>query len=340
MAMEARLTPPDPAARHDPAAAAGDPAPAALHARAGGGRAEGARGEPAPRGGAGRDRGPAPRRRRPRRRGAPPEGPRRRAGAREETPDGRRAAPTTCPFDLSEVIFEPPRRAHARLQEEHEELPFENLVGDPDLAGRPPDRAAPAAVTDRRAASAHRRGDHRQPRRGRLPAGRRRGDRGEQRSRPGRGGREGAAPWCRASIPPAWRRATCASACCIQLGQPIAEPDPVSVEIVEQHFEDLQRCKYAEIARALKLPTGAGHGGGRGDPGARAQARPALRVVDDRGTSCPTSRPEGRRRLRRDPQRGRHPAAPGQLALPVAASRPGGRGASSTSSRSCAPRCG
>ncbi|HET7874659.1 MAG TPA: RNA polymerase factor sigma-54 [Methylomirabilota bacterium] len=33
-----------------------------------------------------------------------------------------------------------------------------------------------------------------------------------------------------------------------------AEPDPVSVEIVERHFEDLERRRYAEIARAMKLP--------------------------------------------------------------------------------------
>ncbi|HKW94581.1 MAG TPA: RNA polymerase factor sigma-54 [Methylomirabilota bacterium] len=33
-----------------------------------------------------------------------------------------------------------------------------------------------------------------------------------------------------------------------------SEPDPVSVEIVERHFEDLERRRYAEIARALKLP--------------------------------------------------------------------------------------
>jgi len=33
-----------------------------------------------------------------------------------------------------------------------------------------------------------------------------------------------------------------------------AEPDPVSVEIVEKHFEDLERRRYPDIARALKLP--------------------------------------------------------------------------------------
>src|SRR6202795_5358736 len=32
-----------------------------------------------------------------------------------------------------------------------------------------------------------------------------------------------------------------------------SEPDPVSVEIVEKHFEDLERRRYTEIARALKL---------------------------------------------------------------------------------------
>src|SRR6185295_16323929 len=31
-------------------------------------------------------------------------------------------------------------------------------------------------------------------------------------------------------------------------------PDPVSVEIVEDHFEDLSRRRYPDIARALKLP--------------------------------------------------------------------------------------
>jgi RNA polymerase sigma-54 factor len=31
-------------------------------------------------------------------------------------------------------------------------------------------------------------------------------------------------------------------------------PDPVSVEIVEQHFDDLSRRRYPDIARALKLP--------------------------------------------------------------------------------------
>jgi RNA polymerase sigma-54 factor len=32
------------------------------------------------------------------------------------------------------------------------------------------------------------------------------------------------------------------------------EPDPVSVEIVERHLEDLERRRYTEIARVLKLP--------------------------------------------------------------------------------------
>jgi RNA polymerase sigma-54 factor len=32
------------------------------------------------------------------------------------------------------------------------------------------------------------------------------------------------------------------------------DPDPVSVEIIEQHFDDLTRRRYPDIARALKLP--------------------------------------------------------------------------------------
>jgi RNA polymerase sigma-54 factor len=33
-----------------------------------------------------------------------------------------------------------------------------------------------------------------------------------------------------------------------------SEPDPISVEIVEKHFEDLEKRRYSEIARALKQP--------------------------------------------------------------------------------------
>jgi RNA polymerase sigma-54 factor len=33
-----------------------------------------------------------------------------------------------------------------------------------------------------------------------------------------------------------------------------AEPDPVTIEIVEHHFDDLARRRYADIARAFKLP--------------------------------------------------------------------------------------
>lgn len=33
-----------------------------------------------------------------------------------------------------------------------------------------------------------------------------------------------------------------------------SEPDPVSVEIIEHHFEALERRRYADIARALRLP--------------------------------------------------------------------------------------
>ena len=41
----------------------------------------------------------------------------------------------------------------------------------------------------------------------------------------------------------------------IQLRDPAREPpaNPMAIEILEQHFEALQRCKYPEIARALKV---------------------------------------------------------------------------------------
>jgi RNA polymerase sigma-54 factor len=40
----------------------------------------------------------------------------------------------------------------------------------------------------------------------------------------------------------------------LQLRQADAEPDPVSVEIIERHFEDLEKRRFNDIARALKLP--------------------------------------------------------------------------------------
>ena len=93
----APLTTAEPAGRHDPAAAAGHPAPAALHARAAGGRAEGAARESAP-GGGGRPRPETEPGRPPRPTDA------RRAGRRRRwsRPRWRRrrptsGRPTTCP---------------------------------------------------------------------------------------------------------------------------------------------------------------------------------------------------------------------------------------------------
>ena len=60
-----------------------------------------------------------------------------------------------------------------------------------------------------------------------------------------------------------------------------SEPDPVSVEIVEKHMDDLERRRYPEIARVAQAAAGPDHGVGGGDPGPRAEARPPLLVVAD-----------------------------------------------------------
>ena len=105
-----------------------------------------------------------------------------------------------------------------------------------------------------------------------------------------------------------------------------AEPDPVSVEIVEKHFEDLERRRYAEIARVLKLPLERVMESIEEiqslepKPGRRFSANDSRYVVPD-----VTIQKVGER-LRGHPQRGGHPAPAGQLALPLAAAPLGGRG--------------
>ena len=106
-------------------------------------------------------------------------------------------------------------------------------------------------TTEDSAVRAHRQRDHRQPRRGRLPPRRRGRDRPAVRDHAWRRSRR-SWPWCRPSIRPGWRPAPSRSACSSS-SRPIPNPDPVSVEIVEEHFDELSRRRYPDIARALKL---------------------------------------------------------------------------------------
>ena len=66
------------------------------------------------------------------------------------------------------------------------------------------------------------------------------------------------------------------------------DPDPVSVEIVERYFDDLEPPALRGHRAGDEAAAGPDHGVDRGDPGARAQAGPALRGQSTRATSCPT----------------------------------------------------
>src|SRR5262245_5303251 len=97
-------------------------------------------------------------------------------------------------------------------------------------------------------------------------------------------------------------------------------PDPVSVEIVEDHFEDLSRRRYPDIARAQAAP-GPDHGIGRGDHGPGAEARAALRRQRLAVHRTRRGRPQDGQRVRSRAQRGRDPTAARDLALSLAAAQ-------------------
>ena len=241
------------------------------------------------------------------------------------------------PFDLSSAVFDDHGDERTPVSmEERDELPFENLGRSRRVAGRAPDGAAPARHR-RQGRPAHRRGHHRQPGRGRLPPGRRGRDRGGHGGEPRRGGgraqahprlrpagRRGAE---RAGVPaaPAHRGRRARPGLGGDRGAPLRGPGAAA----------LRGDRAGPEAAA-----GAGHGVDRGDPGPRAQAGPAL--LDQRLPLRGAGRhhPEGGRRLRGDPERGRHPAPAGQLALPLAAAAVGRRGQAICRAEAALARCG
>ena len=247
----------EPAGRHDPAAPAGDPAPAALHPRAGAGGAQGARGESAPRGGAGRERGEP----------GEPGGLRLQLhpGVRADSGDhlGARAGlegdilgrqregrrPAVRP--VLRGLRRPRRRADAGVHGGAGRAALREPRPQRHVAGRAPDGAAPARGTD----------DKDVLRIGEAIIGNLdedgylRADVGEIAAGMGTSPEavEAALKLIHGFDPPGVAARSVQECLLLQLTAD-AEPDPVSVEIVERYFEDLERRRYAEIARALKLP--------------------------------------------------------------------------------------
>ena len=118
------------------------------------------------------------------------------------------------------------------------------------------------------------------------------------------------------------------------------DPDPVSVEIVERYFDDLGRRRYADIARAMKLPLDRIMESIDEIQALEPKPGRQFAVVDSRYIVPDVTHPEGRRRLRGRPERGGDPAAPRELAVPLAPAPLGGRGEAICRAEDPLARCG
>ncbi len=165
------------------------------------------------------------------------------------TVDGERA--DELPFDLSAAIFDEPDERTPVSMEEREELPFENLAGNEalSLADHLVDQlrlatSEPAALRVGEAIIGNLDED------GYLRA---------ELSEIAEGTGSSLATVEAAlrlvqGFDPRGVAARSVQECLLLQVTADPEPDPVTVEILEHYFEDLGRRRYAEIARAMRLP--------------------------------------------------------------------------------------
>ena len=174
------------------------------------------------------------------------------------------------PFDIPQALFDDHGDERTPVSmEERDDLPFENLGRHRHLAGRPSRGAAPAR--------------HRRCRAVRASA------------------RRSSATWTRtATSGPSAPRSPSGTGAAVEVVEQVlalvqgfdptgvaarsvqeclllqltadAEPDPVSVEILEKHFEDLEPAPLPRDRAGDEAAARPHHGVGRGDPGARAEA--------------------------------------------------------------------
>ena len=179
------------------------------------------------------------------------ETPRAETTAETAAPEAGEAAPD-LPFDISEIIFGPPEERTLVQQEEHEETRFENFVGTPtSLADHLDEQIRMIVVEpDVRAAAEEIIGNLDDD--GYLRATIE--EIGERRRLPVPVV-EQALTLVQGFEPIGVAARDLRECLLIQLRSPTrAQPaNPLAVEILDRHFEALQRCKYAEIARTLKV---------------------------------------------------------------------------------------
>jgi RNA polymerase sigma-54 factor len=168
-------------------------------------------------------------------------------------PDAPAVAETTSdapdlPFDLTEIMFGPPDERTLVQQEQHEETRFENFVGtSTSLADYLYDQIRMSvAEPDVRMAAEEIIGNLDED--GYLRATL---EEMAEKTRLSAAVFEKALALVQTFDPPGVGARDLRECLLIQLREQ-AEPDPLAIEILESHFEAFQRCKYAEIARALK----------------------------------------------------------------------------------------
>ncbi len=166
-------------------------------------------------------------------------------------PEAGEAAPD-LPFDISEIIFGPPEERTLVQQEEHEETRFENFVGTPTSLADHLDEQIRLTVVepDVRAAAEEVIGNLDDD--GYLRATVE--EMAEKRGLPV-SVVEKALILVQGFDPIGVAARDLRECLLIQLRDPTrAQPaNPLAIEILDRHFEALQRCKYPEIARALKV---------------------------------------------------------------------------------------
>jgi RNA polymerase sigma-54 factor len=154
------------------------------------------------------------------------------------------------PFDLTSVIFDHQEERSLVQQEERDELPFENIIRSSDSLSEYLDEQLRFVTEDplmRQVGSMII---------GNLDEdGYLRAELEEIRERCGvtMEDVERALAMVQAFDPPGVAARTPQECLLIQL-RIDPHPDPVSIEIIEQHFDELGRRRYPEIARAMKLP--------------------------------------------------------------------------------------
>ena len=184
--------------------------------------------------------------------GPAPEPPAEAPAAEATPPDAPAVTETTeapdLPFDLTEIMFGPPDERTLVQQEQHEETRFENFVGaTTSLADHLYEQfRLSVAEADVRLAAEEIIGNLDED--GYLRATL---EEMAEKTHLAAAVFEKALALVQTLDPPGVGARDLRECLLIQLREQ-AEPDPLAIEILESHFEAFQRCKYAEIARALK----------------------------------------------------------------------------------------